>query len=185
MRTSRVVPFVAFALMGVAILAATATYVKSAGADKVPEAQRRQEKPQKSPEVSVQRTTPSTPQRVFVPEPVFKGEDLAFEKRETPVEVGRDPRLHVVQEFLKRTQLSDPSARVLSIEVKDGLALVYFNGVFQQSMGSGDESVLINGLAVSLGQFEEIQKFQLYADGQLVDSLGHLDLTEAISVLRL
>lgn len=185
MRTSRAVPLVAFALVGVAIVAATATYVKSAGADKVPQEQRRQEKPIKSPDVSVERTRPSKPDGIYVPEPVYKGEELTFEKRESTVEAGRDPRVHVIQEYLKRTQIADPASRILSVEVKDGMAMLYFNEAFRHTMGSGDESVLVNGLAACLGQFKDIDEFQLYADGELIESFGHLDLLEPIKVNRL
>ena len=182
MRTRSASKFVATALLGLAVVAALATYVKMSGGDKVPQSQHRVGNP--DVQVRSSRAKPAPQAHAYVFEPVYQGEDLKFEKRTVDIPLGEDPRAFVITQFLKRTAIVETNVRLLSVEIKDGLANLYFNGDIQQTLGSEDESVVVNGIAACLGQFPDVTAYLIYADGELVETLGHFDLTEPIKVKR-
>ena len=171
MRTRRVAPFVATFLLGTVVVAGLAAYVEFSGTAKVPDSERRA-----SPQVRVDRdalqTKPDT--QAFVPMPVFQGEETRFEFRKVSVPVGEEPRAYVVQEFVRGTGLFGADLRVLTVEVKDGVAHVHFNSGFRQEASSDQEALIVNGIARALGQFSGVDKFLLYADGQQIEGTVYL-----------
>ena len=56
--------------------------------------------------------------------------------------------------------------------------------VLSQGFGTEEESEFLRALSLTLGQFTEVKTFRLRVDGQIVDTLGHIELTEPIDVVR-
>lgn len=174
------------ALCGAAIVGSLAAYVKLTPADRVPEDQRRVESPAKprvepKVDVSVQKAPEG---RVYVFEPYFEGNDLKFNTRMADIPRETPPEVFVLTAFLEASRIPDPSARVLGVDVRDGLAAVSFNSAFAGGYGSTDEQVLIEGIRRSLGQFPAINEVELYIDGTKMETLGSVELAEPLPVIR-
>lgn len=176
------------ALVGAAVVGSLAAYVKFAPADRVPADQRRIEatqtrKPAPAPKVDVS-VHEATIGEVYIYEPYFIGETLQFRSRLASVPRGTEPELFALSEFLTQTKITDEKARLLNVDVKDGLAALSFNAAFGPTFGAEDEHVLIEGMRRELGQFPKIEKFEIYIDGTRADTLGNVDLSEPIEVVR-
>ncbi|HET6453554.1 MAG TPA: GerMN domain-containing protein [Armatimonadota bacterium] len=69
--------------------------------------------------------------------------------------------------------------RLLSLEVKDGLATVDLSKEFSDNFagGSEDEALCIGAILRTLGQFPKIKKVQFKLEGEPLETLGHLDFS--------
>ncbi|MCC7434199.1 MAG: GerMN domain-containing protein [Methanoregulaceae archaeon] len=174
------------ALCGAAIVGSLAAYVKLTPADRVPEDQRRVEAPAKpriEPQIDV--SVEKAPEgRVYVFEPFFDGNDLKFNTRMVDVPKGTSPETYALGAFLEASRIPAPEARVLGVDVRNGLAAVSFNSAFAGGYGSSDEQVLIEGIRRSLGQFPAINELELYIDGTKMETLGSVELSEPLPVIR-
>lgn len=93
----------------------------------------------------------------------------------------------VVKELIKGPDTEDlyktipPEARLLSIEVEDGVAYVNFSKEIQTKHwgGSTGETFTIVSLANSLAELDGIEKMQILIEGEKIESLaGHYDCSE-------
>jgi len=116
--------------------------------------------------------------RVAVVSPVWHGTTLDFTSRGASVPSGVDPKVYAVNEFLSGTKIADPAARLLSVDIRHGVASLYFNGAMEQTFGTDDENVILNGLLATMAQFSEVQKVDFFANGKKIDSFGNVDLSE-------
>jgi len=132
----------------------------------------------KTPEPDVQ-TTVRPEDQVWVP--ALQGETVALAAQKEPVPAGTNPHRFVVERSLSACKID---ARILGVEVKGGIAALDFNRDLQKGYGSMEEATFIKALQLGLGQFPEIEKFQIFVDGQTVDSLGHFELSGPIEVER-
>jgi hypothetical protein len=175
--TLTVLLILAAAALGVVGLA---TYVKLAPADRVADSERRgSAKGAGGPEVQVDRRT-----SLSMPKPVFDEGGLRFESEPITVPAGEDARIYVVNRFLDSFEVPNSGIRLLSINVLDGLATLSFTEEFLSGRGSLDEAALVEGIRACLGQFPEIERIEIYADGQKVEELGHIELIEPAPVIR-
>lgn len=170
--------------LGVVVVGGLAAYVKFTPADKVTP----QEAPhvlRKGPDVDItEHPIESSRGKVLVFTPRYEGETLKLDSVETPVPAGEDPRVFAVNAFLQASKIVERTARLLSVDVKDGEATLSFNEAFAGGYGTDDEHTLIDGLRASLGQFEEIQKLRLTIEGKPIESLGSVELTDGLDVTR-
>lgn len=74
--------------------------------------------------------------------------------------------------------------RVLGCERVSGVIYLDFNPTIEEGMGSEEESQFLQALKLSLGQFDDVEKFKLRVDGKELDTLGHSDLSEPTAVIR-
>ncbi len=116
--------------------------------------------------------------------PVVKGDNVEFTKEAVQIPDDEDPKVYVVNRFLENSKVADPSARLLSIDIHDGVADLYFNGEMDKTYGTDDESTLLNGILTTLGQFPDIKSATFYASGKQISSFGNVDLTEPQPVIR-
>lgn len=114
--------------------------------------------------------------------PVVEGDTVHLGKSAGPVPSGTKPMVFLATATLK--QLKIEGARALGVDVKGRNALIDFNEALDKGYGSTEEGYLISSLQWALGQFPEIDTFQIVIDGQVKDTLGQLDLSEPISVTR-
>lgn len=177
-------PMIALMAVGVLGLGALAAYVKFGGADKVPPELKRVESLQKKdvpagknePEPPVEKTT------VELFTPSRDSEELKFTKHRSDVPEGEDARLFALNHFLQASKIADPKAKVVGIQVKDGVALIDASPEFNQTYGTFDEEAILKGISATLAQFNDIEKVQFFVEGKPVTTLGNVDLTEPISV---
>lgn len=135
----------------------------------------------------VDRTSAKNADMVHALVPKMHGHDLSFEKHNVVAPDGVDQRVFVVNEYLKELHskgIGDAKAKAVGIDVRNGIAYLDFNSAFEETYGTEDEGVVLNGILTSLGQFPEIEKVQFEIDGKAMDSLGDVDLTEPQPVIR-
>mgnify|MGYP000958311270 CR=1 FL=1 len=138
------------------------------------------------------------PQSGYAELVLYFGDDQAMEvwPEFRMVEVPSDPAQRlpeadlVVQELLKGPQDSllhktlPPEAKLLSLEITDGVAFVNFSKEMQTKHwgGSAGEGMTISSLVSSLSGLQGIDKVQILIEGKTIDSLaGHYDMTGPIS----
>lgn len=171
-------------LLGVVVVGGLAAYVKFTPADKVtpPEGQHVL---RKGPDIDITEHPIGTSRtKVLVFTPRYEGETLKFDSAQRDVPTGEDPRVFAVNAFLQASKIVEPTARLLSVDVKDGEATLSFSEAFGGGYGTDDEHTLIDGLRTTLGQFEEIQKLLLTVEGKPIESLGSVELSGGLDVTR-
>jgi spore germination protein GerM len=114
--------------------------------------------------------------------PRYKGDDLTFTREKRNVPADEDAKTFALREFLKKANVTPAGTRLLSVSVSGGVATLSFNKNLYGGYGSDDERTLINGIAEVLKQFPDVKKAVLVVDGEAVDSLGHLEITDGILV---
>lgn len=175
-----------FTLFAATVVAGLAMYVKLAPADKVP-AQEHRDNAVSRPAPQIDVTTKRSGAidgrvEVFAAQP--DGDGVKFTSRTVAVPDGEDAKTFAVNEFLKSSNIPDTDARLLSVSVEDRVAKLYFNAAFEGGYGTMDEGVLLEGLGRSLGQFAEVDKFEIFVDGKPLDSLGNVELESGLDVKR-
>ncbi|RYG86069.1 hypothetical protein EON77_04460 [bacterium] len=133
-------------------------------------------------EKTSEKSTPAVREERVVRYVVMDGEAPKLGK-ELTLKSGEDARERSLAATLKSLGYGD--VRVLKVDVEKGAAMVDVNpALTSEGFSSTSEAALIEALQRTLGQFEDVKTFQLRIDGQIVDSLGHLELGEPIKVLR-
>jgi hypothetical protein len=169
-----------FAALGVAVFAA---YVNmTPAAQKVPPELRVQDKKPVVQSDAVTRPRTSGPAveveaapELFVAK--LDGDKLKLVPEKASVPQGQKPMVFALNETLKNIHAQ--GIKVLGVEVKDRVALLDFNPALVEGMGSMEEANLIEGLRLTLGQFKEIDKFQMRLDGEILEEVGGHDTYEA------
>jgi hypothetical protein len=133
----------------------------------------------KAPKPEVKRESEA---RIFTPK--ANGAEITLEERKVEVPKGEDPMVFSVNAFLQRAMVSPPEAKLLGVQVdEDGLATLSFNRAFERTYGTLDEKTLLDGIRASMGQFPNVKKILLTIEGQPLETLGGVDLTEPLDVL--
>jgi len=168
-------------------IGAFAVYVRTApGAQRVPEEIRRPKhevsnpapvkRHRRGPDVTVGSQGPAL--RL----PVLSGDDVVLGGEAGTPPAGVKPMVYLANATLKELQLDN--AKALSVEVEDRNAKVSFNSALDEGFGSSEEGSVVKALQLAMGQFPEIDSFQFVIDGEVRTSLGQLDLSEPIPVIR-
>jgi hypothetical protein len=170
-----------FMLLAAAGVAGLAAYVVVGPGSKVPPEERGAARRSAS---AAPKTGRASDRRVLVPVPDMAESGLQFTSRELQAPAGADPKVFVVNEFLRESGLQDGSVKLLAIDLRDGVAKLDFEGPFGQGLGSLEEGTLLMGLRAALGQFPDVSRIEVYVDSVRVEELGHIDLAEPQSVIR-
>ncbi len=122
---------------------------------------------------------------IILPVAKFENDKLTFGESKADVPSGQNAAVFSVNEFLKQSGVADGPVKLESVKLDGHVALLYFNAAFtDQSLGSQDEATLINGIRAVMGQFQEVDEVEFFADGQQVQELGHLELIGPQKVIR-
>ena len=160
-------------VLGAAVVALLAMYVKFGPADRIPENERRVvengiSKPDGSSTPAVRTfyvVDPSTPDQ----------------RQSVSVQEGADPVKAVVERYAEIVY-PDGKVKVLSAYVKDKMVALNFTKGFATEAGSFEEGQIIDGLMKTLGQFENIDKAQIMVDGETLET-GH-NVYDEVAVIR-
>lgn len=118
--------------------------------------------------------------------PDANGEKLIPTQRQ--INLSREDKYQAVVQALIDGPISDKEGiyimpkdtQVLSVKVKDNIAIVDFNKAFKTNFtgGSTGELMLIGSIVNSLTEFTEIKAVRFTVEGKVLEALdGHLDLT--------
>lgn len=118
--------------------------------------------------------------------PRMEGMELKFSAESRTPPDGVDPKVFALNEYLAQVPAVPKDAKVLGVDVRDGVAYIDCNqSLGETTYGTDDEKTVLDGIRATLGQYDDIQKVLLQVGGKTVDSLGNIDLTEPIDVIRL
>lgn len=84
---------------------------------------------------------------------------------------GENPMQYALNSTLKNLHMD--AVKVIGVDVKERVALIDFNPALTEGMGSQEEANFMEALRLTLGQFKEIDKFQMRVDGEFVEEFGH------------
>jgi len=119
--------------------------------------------------------------QLLVPE--VSGEDVKLQRPAGDIPMGMKPMVFIAGETFKSLKLD--GARALGVQISDRTARLDVNQTFAEfGFGSMQEGQVVKALQMALGQFPEIDTFELYSDGKKLDTLGQLDLESPIEVIR-
>lgn len=111
-----------------------------------------------------------------------------------PASVTVPPQENPVESALKMLfmQGDKPSAanpipkgtRLLALKIKDNLATINLNRKFQENFqgGTEGEGLTIGAICRTLAQFPKIKRVQILVEGEKIDTLGNIDLSEPLDV---
>lgn len=125
--------------------------------------------------------------QVFGVAAVKDGEELR--SIDVEVEAGKDPMEAAVRQLVEQgsgPRLVNPipkGTRLLQFKLKDGLAVVNLSREFCDNFtgGSSEETIMVQAILRTLGQFKEIKNVRLLVEGKAPE-LGHLDLSEPLGI---
>ncbi len=137
-------------------------------------------------------TPPSTPSTappakvvVYVLNPHATSEETELMPREIPVQHPEEPARDAISALLevRRSPLAaGVSLRGLSVD--SGVATLDFSQSPIKAGGEGDQSASLNALALTLGQFPEINAYQIKVQGVEVRSFGEFTTDGPMDVIR-
>jgi hypothetical protein len=161
-------------LIGALGLGALAAYIKMTPADRIPTEQLRQDRLAQTPATTHVETL----------RPRYEQGNLKFTKKTVEVRKGEDAIVVAVNAYLAEAKVAPEDAALVSVEIKDGVADLYFNGAFNTTYGTEDEQTILTGILSVLGQFPSIEAVRFFSEGKPISTLGNVDLTDPQPVIR-
>jgi hypothetical protein len=136
---------------------------------------------QSGPDVKIS-VKPEESETATLKVPSLSSSGIQLNSPASAVPDGTKPEVSLLNDTMKSLQID--GARAVGIEVSDHLAKVDFNAGIQRGYGTMEEGNVIKAMQMALGQFPDINQFQIRVDGKIVDSLGNIDLTTPVDVIR-
>ncbi len=138
-------------------------------------------------------STPPRPVELREPEPavretpVFRSVRLEGDSpvlgKEMALKAGQEPHLASLSATMANLGYAD--IRILKVDVERGLATIDASPkLLDHGFSSTAEAALVKSIATDLGQFPAVKTFRLRVDGEVLDTLGHLELAEPQAVIR-
>lgn len=114
---------------------------------------------------------------------VLRAVDVAVKPGKSPMKAAL---LSLIKDSGKKN-LANPipsGTRLLGLNFKNGLATIDFSHEFSDNFhgGSDAEALLVRSILRTLSQFSQVKHVRLLVEGKPLDTLGHLDLSEALDV---
>lgn len=170
----------ALGALGVGVFAAYVNFTPAA--QHIPPALRKPEVEPKVPQTDVSVKpiqTPKVQTKLLVA--TIDGSEVRLVEA-TSLPSGVTPMVYAATQSLHN--LGVEKARALGVDIHDRKATIDFSPELYQGFGSMEESQVVEALQLAMGQFPEIDTFEMRVDGQKVDTLGQLDLSDPIPVKR-
>jgi hypothetical protein len=164
-------------LIGASTLGALTFYAVTPQANRVPVEQLREgAKPSPASQTTTEKPLPAG--TVNAPTARYQGDDLVFDQKPVRPQAGQDRMVFAVNQYLAGLSFVGKEARVTSIKIKDRIATLDFSEAIYGGYGSEDEQTLVKGILETMSQFENVGWVKFTVEGQTLDSLGHLDLSD-------
>lgn len=125
---------------------------------------------------------PAVDRPVKVLTPRYEGNDLKLEEKDAKAPEGTDGMVQVVNSYLDQVPAVPKDARLKSLTMDGGTAMLSFSATFERTYGTDDEQTIIKGILSSLAQFPDVKKAKFLVEGKPLETLGNIDLTEPLDV---
>jgi spore germination protein GerM len=112
------------------------------------------------------------------------GDDLKFDEAKEAIPPKQNGMVFAVNQFLSGLDAVPKSARLLSAEVKGGIAELNFNEALVAGYGTEDEMIIVEGILRTMAQFEGVDAVQFQVNKAALDTLGGIDLSTPQKVIR-
>lgn len=170
------------AFLGAGVLAAYVRFTPGAAHVQRPESISQPEVTIESRPANPHRTSQTTtvPDNLMIP--AVQNNEVVLARPIGSIPDGVKPEVYVVNETL--SSLLIDKAKVLDISVTKGLALIHCTPEIQKGYGTFEEGNLIKSIQLALGQFKQIDAYQIVVEGHIVETLGNIDLTTPVKVIR-
>lgn len=141
-------------------------------------------KPEPKPEVNIEKKEHSMNIKVYYPDD--SGMHLVEVEREIVIDDSTDKYTAALESMMNEpaednlTRIFPKNAAIRSVNVRDGVATVDFDGGIVKSFvgGSTGEEFLIGSIVDTLTNFPEVTSVRFLVDGQEIETLsGHMDLS--------
>ena len=172
-------PVLAILLVAALGFGGLAYYVSSTpNAQRVPDDLRKPEPVKQSRNRPAQSTTASKMVRL----PVVNGDKVTLKTESTPVMANET----VARKLAEAAVTANDGDRnlVLGAEIRNGTAVISLRRSMIGGIGSMQEGTLITAWQVAFGQLKDVQKVQIEVDGHPIESLGHFEIDQPLSVVR-
>lgn len=116
--------------------------------------------------------------------PKYDEGGLKFDRKEGSVPAGGDAKVQVVNDYLDKIPAVPKEAQLIDVKMEGTTAVLNFNDAFRSGYGTEDEQIIVKGILTALAQFPEVQTALFKINGQPLDSLGNIDLSEPQSVMK-
>ncbi|CAN5505012.1 hypothetical protein BH11ARM2_BH11ARM2_12190 [soil metagenome] len=164
-----------FAALGVG---AMATYMARTPASRtIPTEMRREEPTHKATATERETSVPKPVAKGGVRLPVLKDEVVSLSDTLTPTST---PIKEVTQAALKVAGMD--GIELMGATLKDGTVTLDFNQALSNGVGSMQEGRFIDSLTLGLRQIPAAQRFRLFAEGKPIETLGHIQFGESVSL---
>lgn len=130
------------------------------------------------PDVTLQET----PKALAFKLPKIDGDNVSLGGPAGPVPQGIQPAVFLATETMKVLKID--GAKALTARIDGRNAIIEFTPALEKGYGSTEEGTLIKALQTALGQVTDFDTFQLAIEGKTLDTLGQIDLSEPIPVIR-
>lgn len=175
------ITLVAFGLLAGLGLAGIATYVQSAPGSKqnpIVKADPQVQRPSDNPTEPIKEPEPSKEQ---VSVQGIKQTESGYELSGTVMVPAKEPELGALNAMLLKLGYKEFNFVDFQL-ANDGSATLDVSSGIRSGFSSGEESDFVKALQVCLGQFPNVKSIVLKVDGEKLDTLGHLELSEPILV---
>lgn len=116
--------------------------------------------------------------------PKYEDGDLKFDRKEGSSPAGSDAKVQVVNDYLDKIPAVPKEAQLIDVKMEGATAVLNFNDAFRSGYGTEDEQIIVEGILTTLSQFAEVQNVLFKINGQPLDSLGNIDLSQPQSVMK-
>lgn len=123
---------------------------------------------------------PDRPVKVLTPR--YEGSDLKLDEKDAKAPEGTDGMVHVINTYLDQVPAVPKDARLKTLTMDGGTAMLSFSSSFERTYGTDDEQTIIKGVLSSLAQFPEVKKAKFLVEGKPMETIGNVDLTEPLDV---
>ena len=164
-------------LVGATMVGAIAAYIKTTDAEP-------QDRMQQIPATKIVNEPSHDRGNVTVYTPRYEKDQLEYNQESKAVPEGNDRIVFAVNEYLSNAKISPPEARLEKCVIVNHVARLSFTSTFEKTYGAEDEKTLLDGILRTLGQFEDVEKVQFLIGSTPLESLGNIDLSEPVEVIR-
>jgi len=114
----------------------------------------------------------------------YRNDQFKAEPTSVQVKTDETPLVAAVTEMLDQDKLFQKKVKLLNATLQGNTATLSFSKELRGGYSTDEEEALLKTLLTTCGQFPRIAKVRILVEGQPVDTLSSVDLSEPLDVIR-